>query len=99
MGPSGARESLTMADAAKQAIQRDLSALFSDVFHIEVTSPSTDLFETGILDSQRFVELLVEIEREFGTRILTEDFEMDNFCCIEKIAALILSQKSPQNSV
>lgn len=99
MQPSGAPESSTMPEMAKEAIQKNLLALFSDIFHIEVTSPSADLFETGVLDSQRFVELLLEIEQQFGTRILIEDFELDNFCCIEKIAALILSHKSLQNSV
>lgn len=88
-----------MPDARREAIERNLFALFSDVFNIEVPSPSADLFETGILDSQLFVELLLEIEQQFGARILIEDFEFDNFRCIEKIVALILSHKNPQNSV
>lgn len=93
------RESLTMPDAAKEAIQRNLLALFSDILSIEVPSPSADLFETGILDSQSLVELLLHIERQFDTRIITDDFELDNFRCIEKIAALILRQKNAQNPV
>jgi methoxymalonate biosynthesis acyl carrier protein len=74
-------------------IQTRLSALFAEVMHVEVPSVDTDLFDTGILDSQRFVELLLHIEQTFNTRIDIEDFEIENFRCIEKIAALILQRK------
>jgi methoxymalonate biosynthesis acyl carrier protein len=76
-----------------QNIQARLSALFAEVMHVEVPSVDTDLFDTGILDSQRFVELLLHIEQNFNTRIDIEDFEIENFRCIEKIAALILQRK------
>ncbi len=51
----------------------------------------TDLFETGILDSQPFAELLLQFEGHFSGRIDLDDFEIDNFRCIEKIASLILT--------
>ena len=83
-----------MAIADSQTIQTRLSALFAEVMHVEVPSVDTDLFDTGILDSQRFVELLLHIEQNFNTRIDIEDFEIENFRCIEKIATLILQSKS-----
>jgi methoxymalonate biosynthesis acyl carrier protein len=82
-----------LADMAKpenQKIQEQLSALFFEVMHVDVPAADTDLFETGILDSQRFVELLLHIEQNFKTRIDIQDFEVENFRCIEKIAALII---------
>ena len=82
-----------MATRDCQNVQTKLSALFADVMHVEVPSVSTDLFDTGILDSQRFVELLLHIEQNFNTRIDIEDFEIENFRCIEKIAALILQRQ------
>lgn len=82
-----------------QAIQIRLSALFAEVMHVEVPSVDTDLFDTGILDSQRFVELLLHIEQKFNTRIDIEDFEIENFRCIEKIATLILQRKNGNSIV
>jgi acyl carrier protein len=66
-----------------------ISSLFSDVMHVDVPSAETDLFDTGILDSQRFVELLLQIEQKFHTRINIENCELENFRCIEKIATFI----------
>jgi acyl carrier protein len=83
-----------MATRDFQTIQTRLSALFAEVMHVEVPSVDTDLFDTGILDSQRFVELLLHIEQNFNTRIDVEDFEIENFRCIEKIATLILQRKN-----
>ena len=77
-----------------QTVQTRLSVLFAEVMHVEVPSVDTDLFDTGILDSQRFVELLLHIEQNFNTRIDIEDFEIENFRCIEKIATLILQRNN-----
>src|SRR5437868_15486936 len=67
-----------------------IAKLFSDVLDVEVPSATTDLFQTGILDSQKFVELLLHLEKQFDTNINIEDFEFDNFRCIETIATLVL---------
>jgi methoxymalonate biosynthesis acyl carrier protein len=87
-----------MANTENEKIQDRLSVLFSEVMHVDVPSADTDLFETGILDSQRFVELLLHIEQSFKTHIDIQDFEVENFRCIEKIAALIL-QRNNENRV
>jgi acyl carrier protein len=73
-------------------MENRLTSLFSETMHVEVPSVQTDLFDTGILDSQRFVELLFHVERSFNTKIDIEHFEIENFRCIEKIAALILQR-------
>jgi methoxymalonate biosynthesis acyl carrier protein len=79
-----------MANIEYEKIQTRLSVLFSQVMNVSVPSADTDLFETGILDSQRFVELLLHIEQIFKTHIDIQDFEIENFRCIEKIATLVL---------
>ena|ERR1700688_1747691 len=81
-----------MVNTEHEIIRNRLSVLFSEVMHVEVPSADTDLFDTGILDSQRFVELLLQIEQNFKTHIDIQDFEIENFRCIEKIATLILQQ-------
>jgi D-alanine--poly(phosphoribitol) ligase subunit 2 len=87
-----------MTNTENERIQNRLSVLFSEVMHVDVPSADTDLFETGILDSQRFVELLLHIEQNFKTHIDIQDFEIENFRCIEKIAMLIL-QHNNENGV
>jgi acyl carrier protein len=77
-----------------RSVQNRLTALFSEMMHVEVPSVGTDLFASGILDSQRFVELLLHIEAYFNTPIDIDDFEIENFRCIETIAALILQRQS-----
>jgi acyl carrier protein len=86
-------EEVDLANISTKSIHAVLSALFSEVLHIEISSIDTDLFDTGILDSQRFVELLLYIERNFHIQIDIEHFELENFR-IEKIATLILQHKA-----
>jgi methoxymalonate biosynthesis acyl carrier protein len=82
-----------MLNGDSESIQSRLASLFSEIMHVNVPSPDTDLFDSGILDSQRFVELLLHIEKHFNTQIDIDDFEIENFRCIEKIAALILQRQ------
>lgn len=82
-----------MENADFEAVKIRLSTLFSEM-HVEVPTDKTDLFDSGILDSQRLVELLFQIEQHFNTQVNVEDFEIENFRCIETIAALILDRKN-----
>lgn len=82
-----------LATSDTETIQARLVTLFAEAMHVQVPSVDTDLFDTGILDSQRFVELLLHIERNFHTQFDIEHFEIENFRCIETIAALIAQHK------
>jgi D-alanine--poly(phosphoribitol) ligase subunit 2 len=75
-------------------IKADLLTLLKQKLDVEIPSQEVDLFETGILDSQKFVELLLHIEQQFDTQITAEDFEIENFRCIDKIAALIVRHRN-----
>jgi acyl carrier protein len=74
----------------RKIVETKLQALFSQVLLAGTPEVETDLFETGILDSQRFVELLLQIETQFNSHIDLEHFEIENFRCIAMIATLIL---------
>jgi D-alanine--poly(phosphoribitol) ligase subunit 2 len=76
------------------AVVESLRALFVRTFHIDVPSTDTDLLETGILDSFQLVELLVQLEREFGVHITIEDIDLEDLRTLERIARLVAS--SPQ---
>jgi D-alanine--poly(phosphoribitol) ligase subunit 2 len=66
-----------------------VAAIFSGVLNVEVASDDADLFEAGLLDSLAFVELLLQLEREFGVTASVEDLELDNFRSIDRIAAFV----------
>lgn len=71
-----------------ETIRVTLGNLFAEM-HLQVPSVETDLFDSGILDSQRLVELLFQIEQKFQTQVDIQDFEIENFRSIDRIAALI----------
>jgi acyl carrier protein len=70
-------------------IVEGLRELFRTKLAIEVPAPDTDLIESGLLDSLRLVELLVEIEVALGCRIRLEDIELDDLRSLECLARLV----------
>ena len=73
----------------QSTVVRDVSALFRDKLGIEVPSPESDLIESGLLDSLRLVELLLEIEASLGCRIPIDEIELDDLRSVRRIARLI----------
>ena len=49
----------------------------------------TDLFETGMLDSMGAIDLLVEIEDEFGVVIAPTELEREDMNTVNKIIARV----------
>lgn len=87
-----------MQETEQQRVQAQLASLFSQVLHVEAPSEHVDLFETGILDSQNLIDLLLSIEQQFDMQILGDDLELDSFRCLERIAALILRSQTPKGA-
>jgi acyl carrier protein len=56
---------------------------------VEVPSHSTDLMESGLLDSLALVSLLAEIERAFGFELPLDTLEVDDFRTVESAAAYV----------
>src|SRR5206468_558781 len=73
-------------------LQARIGKIFEDKLHLVVPSVDTDLFETGGLDSLALVELLLELETEYGLKISLEDLELQNFRSIVSIAGFIGQQ-------
>jgi len=92
-------ESPQLAESDRERIQRGLIAFFAEKFSVHVPSETTDLFESGTLDSQKFVELMLHIEDHFSVSLGVDDFEIDNFSCVGKIASVILRHKDASMSV
>lgn len=70
-------------------VRERVANLFSRAMNLDVPSMDTDLFDTGVLDSLAFVELLLQLEREFGVTTSVEDLEIDNFQSIARIADFV----------
>jgi methoxymalonate biosynthesis acyl carrier protein len=68
---------------------RRLERVVKDNLGIEIPAPDVDLIENGLIDSLAFVELLLLIEREFGTPIDLEAVEIDDFRSLASIAAFL----------
>jgi len=85
-----------VADA--NAIIERLHALFVESLHIEVPSADTDLFETGMLDSLQLVELLLQLEQQFGFRIKIDDIELDDLRTLARIAGLLTAHRAAADS-
>lgn len=76
-----------MKDAA--VLQQEITRIFAETLSLEVPSPETDLFDSGLLDSLSFVELLARLETRFGTKVSLEDLEIDRFRSVARIAAFV----------
>lgn len=76
-----------MSDA--NGLRDRISRVLSDVLNLDVPSTDTDLFDTGVLDSLAFVNLLLHLEREFGVTTSLEDLEIDNYRSIARIADFV----------
>ena len=72
--------------------------IFDRRMHLTVPSVDTDLFETGGMDSLSFVQLLLELEREFGVHVSIDVLELDNFRSIARIATFISGQQRLQRA-
>jgi acyl carrier protein len=54
-----------------------------------VPSSESDLFESGLLDSLTFVDLLVHLEEEFSLKLKLDEIDLDSFRSISRIAEMI----------
>ena len=79
-----------MSDGNK--LRERIAGVFSAALHMDVPAFDTDLFDTGVLDSLAFVELLLQLEREFGVTTSVDDLEIENFRSIDSIADFVATR-------
>ena len=70
-------------------LRERIAAIFSEALHLDVPSHDTDLFDAGVLDSLAFVELLLQLEREFGVTTTVDDLDVETFRSIACIADFV----------
>lgn len=74
---------------SSEEAQERVSRILAEEMYLEVPAPDVDLFDSGVLDSLAFVELLVHLEEEFGRRISLGSVDLEDLQTIEKIARLM----------
>ena len=65
--------------------------LFYEQMNLSIPSYDADLFETGVMDSLTFVDLMIHLEQQFGIHIAADELELDDFRSVAKIAAFVVS--------
>jgi D-alanine--poly(phosphoribitol) ligase subunit 2 len=63
--------------------------LIRDALSVDVPNGDTDLIDSGLLDSLALVTLIVEIEDEFEVELPLDDFDLDQFRSVARIAAFL----------
>ena len=75
-----------------ETVANQVAEIFSQNLHIEVPSHDVDLFTTGILDSLQLVELLFQLEEQFGIKISLSEIDLETFRSIDCIGLMLVRQ-------
>jgi acyl carrier protein len=78
-------------------LEQQIGKIFADKLNLTVSSVDSDLFVGSGLDSLTFVELLAQLETEYGITIQLDDLELDNFRSIGKIGNFITQRLNGRN--
>ncbi len=79
-----------MSAGAPQTAER-IEQIFHEVLNVDVPDRGADLIEAGLLDSLALVELLFELEQEFGIRVDVETLDIDALSTVDGIAAYVVA--------
>ena len=75
-----------------------IRSIFRDSLAVEVPDVTTDVIETGLLDSLALVTLLFELEQEFEITIPLDDLDLESLRTVERIVAFVdgLAEPGPR---
>ena len=77
------------------SLQQRIQAIFNERLQVEIPAVDIDLFETGLIDSLVFIDLLLALEEEFSMEIALDRVNLDDFRSITRIADFISLQNNP----
>lgn len=87
-----------MATSPVSAEQR-IRTVLRERLQIDAPGSAQDLFQTGILDSLSFVDMLVVLEEEFGIHIALDQVDLADFRSIAAICEYIQSLETSTDKV
>lgn len=79
------------AGRSRSTTEAELLRLIRERLHIEVVDAESELFETGLIDSLGFVDLLMILSQEFGVDVDVSDLDTDNFRTVRNIADYVVT--------
>jgi acyl carrier protein len=77
-------------------LEKQIADIVRNVLQIEVASPDDDLVATGLFDSLAIVSLIAEIEVVLGYELPLDEFDVDSFRTVGRIAAFVEASRSTQ---
>jgi methoxymalonate biosynthesis acyl carrier protein len=77
------------------SLQQRIQAIFNERLQVEMPAVDIDLFETGLIDSLVFIDLLLALEEEFAMEIALDRVNLDDFRSVARIANFISLQNNP----
>jgi D-alanine--poly(phosphoribitol) ligase subunit 2 len=72
-----------------EQLEERITALIRDALEVEVPARDVDLIETGLIDSLSLVSLIAEIEADIGVELPLDDFDIDAFRSVERMAEFV----------
>ena len=82
----------------EQLLEQQIAGLVRDVLQIEVTSSDDDLIAGGMLDSLGVVTLIAELEVDLGHELLLDEFDIESFRTVRRIAAFVIDSRQTQGA-
>jgi acyl carrier protein len=76
----------------EQTLEAELRELLASRLGVDVPDPALDMVEAGLIDSLVLVEMLFEIEAEFGVPVELDQIDLDDFRTVRRIAAWIAAR-------
>jgi D-alanine--poly(phosphoribitol) ligase subunit 2 len=73
----------------QEQLQQQIAEIFAGRFETKLDSGDIDLLESGIVDSVKIVELVLEIEQRFGVSLPFEELEIEDFRTLPRLAERI----------
>ncbi len=77
-------------EEAKERLLEVLADICED--DIVLSDPDVELFESGLLDSIAYMELLLEIERELGISVAPSEVEKEDVDTPSKLIEVVLNK-------
>jgi methoxymalonate biosynthesis acyl carrier protein len=72
-----------------ESIPVRLAHVLAEQLAIEAPAADFDLFESGLVDSLSFAQLLVALEKEFEIRFAVDDIDLDRFRTLQAITEVV----------
>jgi acyl carrier protein len=77
-------------------LSQRIRAILTERLHLEAPGQDADLFKDGVLDSLALVDLISELEREFGFCLPLEQLNFDDFRTLDRIVQFVERSQSAQ---